>query len=176
MIAYFTRAKDSNKKHGLPDDCPWVSWYHYEGDVLPNDAVLLSDEDHTALMELWRPIIQKAKDKARYSERAKVRDDLVVGICTDNMERIRNGTWTVAQLIELTSDPSFKNIQDDINSLSFELAQGKIMALTNPMVTQEIKNEWVGRLQANLFNDIEVQNEIYSCFIYWNYYCYDSSN
>lgn len=73
-------------------------------------------------------------------------------ICADNMERIRTGAWTVTQLVELTADPVFKNIQDDINGLSF----GKIMELTNPIITNEIKMDWVGRLQANLFNDIEV--------------------
>lgn len=156
MIAYLTRAKDSNKEHGLPDACPWTSWYWKEGDPIVNDAIIVTEEEFATIMQTWGLEIQKAKDKARYSERAKVKDDLVVGICADNIERIRTGAWTVAQLVELTSDPSFKNIQGDINSLSFELAQGKIMALSNPMITQEIKNEWVGRLQANLFNDIEV--------------------
>lgn len=156
MIAYFTRAKDSNKEHGLPDECPWVSWYWKEGDVIPNDATVVTEEEFNSLMETWAPIIQKAKDLARYRERSKVRDELIVGICADNMERIRAGIWTVAQLIELTEDPLFKKLQDDISSLSFELAQGKVMAITNPIITQEIKNDWVGRLQQNLFNDIEV--------------------
>lgn len=156
MIAYFTRAKDSNKEHGLPGDCPWVSWYWDDGDIVPNDCIVVTEEEFALLMVTWQPIIQKAKDKARYRERSKVKDELVVGICADNMERIRSGAWTVAQLIELTADPNFKNIQDDINNLSFELAQGKIMSITNPLLTQEIKNDWVGRLQANLFNDIEV--------------------
>lgn len=156
MIAYFTRAKDSNKEHGLPDDCPWTSWYWSEGDVIPDNAIVVTEGEFDSLMATWQPIIQKAKDQARYRERAKVRDELIVSICTDNMERIRSGVWTVAQLIELTADPIFKNLQDDINSLSFELAQGKIMSLTNPIITQEIKNEWVARLQEKLFLDIEV--------------------
>lgn len=156
MIAYFTRAKDSNKEHGLPDECPWVSWYWNEGDIIPNDAVVVTEGEFDLLMTTWAPIIQKAKDKARYRERAKVRDELVVGICADNMERIRTEVWAVPQLVELTADPIFKNVQDDINGLSFELAQGKIMSLTNPIITNEIKMDWVGRLQANLFNDIEV--------------------
>lgn len=156
MIAYFTRAKDSNKDHGLPDDCPWTSWYWNEGDIIPDNAIVVTEEEFDSIMATWQPIIQKAKDQARYRERAKVKDELIVGICTDNMDRIRTGIWTVTQLIELTSEQNFKNIQDDINSLSFELAQGKIMAMTNPLLTQDIKNEWIGRLQANLFNDIEV--------------------
>lgn len=156
MIAYFTRAKDSNKDHGLPDECPWTSWYYNEGDQIPNDAILVTQEEFDSLMQVWGPEIQKAKDKARYRKRAEIKDELIVGICADNMERIRNGIWTVSQLVELTGDQNFKNIQDDINSLSFELAQGKIMAHTNPLLTQEIKNEWVSRLQANLYNDIEV--------------------
>lgn len=156
MIAYFTRAKDSNKEHNLPDACPWTSWYWQEGDIIPNDAIIVTEEEFDNLMATWQLVIQKAKDSARYRERAKVRDELVVGICTDNMERIRNGIWTVSQLIELTADPVFKNIQDDINGLSFELAQSKIMALNSPIITQDIKLEWVGRLQKNLFNDIEV--------------------
>jgi len=156
MIAYFTRAKDSNKEHGLPDECPWVSWYWQEGDITPDDAIVVTEEEFDTLMATWSPVIQKAKDRARYMKRSEVKEELIVGICADNMERIRSGIWTVAQLVELTEDPIFKKLQDDINSLSFELAQGKVMSLTIPIITNEIKMEWVSRLQANLFNDIEV--------------------
>lgn len=156
MIAYFTRAKDSNKEHGLPEECPWVSWYYQEGDIIPNDAIVVTEEEFDTLMATWSPVIQKAKDIARYKKRSEVKEELIVGICADNMERIRSGIWTVAQLVELTEDPIFKKLQDDINSLSFELAQGKVMSLTIPIITNEIKMEWVSRLQANLFNDIEV--------------------
>jgi len=31
-----------------------------------------------------------------------------------------------------------------------------IAILSNPMITQEIKNKWINRLQDNLFNNIEV--------------------
>lgn len=156
MIAYFTRAKDSNKEHGLPEECPWVSWYYQEGDIIPNDAIVVTEEEFDTLMATWSPVIQKAKDIARYKKRSEVKEELIVGICADNMGRIRSGIWTVAQLVELTEDPIFKKLQDDINSLSFELAQGKVMSLTIPIITNEIKMEWVSRLQANLFNDIEV--------------------
>lgn len=156
MIAYFTRAKDSNKEHGLPEECPWVSWYYQEGDIIPNDAIVVTEEEFDTLMATWGPVIQKAKDRARYMKRSEVKEELIVGICADNMDRIRSGIWTVAQLVELTEDPIFKKLQDDINSLSFELAQGKVMSLTIPIITNEIKMEWVSRLQANLFNDIEV--------------------
>lgn len=36
-----------------------VSWYWKEGDTIPNDAVVVSEENS---MEVWAPIIQKAKD------------------------------------------------------------------------------------------------------------------
>jgi hypothetical protein len=155
MIAYLTRAKDSSD-HGLPSDCPWVSWYWSDGDSIVDNSIIVTEEEFSALMATWNPIIQKAKDKARYRERAKIKDELIVGICADNMERVRQGIWTVSNLIELTADTTFKNAQDDINSLSFELAQGKIMSLSLPFITTEIKLDWVARLQENLFNNIEV--------------------
>jgi hypothetical protein len=68
------------------------------------------------------------------------------------MARVRAGVWTVPNLVALTQDPELKLILDDINTLSFELAVLKLMALTNPLITQKIKNDWVLKLQSHFYN------------------------
>ena len=62
MIAYLTRAKDSNKEHGLPDACPWTSWYWQEGYPIVNDAIIVTEEEFATIMQTWGPEIQKAKE------------------------------------------------------------------------------------------------------------------
>lgn len=97
-------------------------------------------------------LTQSQKDFIKYKQRASVKDDIIAQMATENMERVRNGVWTVSQLVELTQDAGLKNVLDDVNTLSFELAQAKIQTLTNPLLTTEIKNSWIMKLQANLFN------------------------
>jgi hypothetical protein len=58
----------------------------------------------------------------------------------------------VPGLISLTQDPTLKLVLDDINTLSFELAQGKLESATHELLTTEIKNSWILKLQNNLFN------------------------
>jgi hypothetical protein len=95
---------------------------------------------------------QKEKDYAKYLRRAQVKDQLLAEMAAENMERVRNSTWTVSNLINLTQDPGLKLVLDDINTLSFELAQAKLNALAHPLLTSDIKLSWVTKLQNNLFN------------------------
>lgn len=95
---------------------------------------------------------QAEKDDIKYSKRAEARNKIIVEMATENMERIRNGTWTVSQLIELTQDVQLKEILLDLNSLSYEIAYGKIDGISNPIVTTEIKNAWKAKLYAHFYN------------------------
>jgi hypothetical protein len=150
MIAYIKCSKNPDNEYYDPE-CPWASWYYNDGDPLPDNAVVVTDEEFSAITTQWASHVQLVKDKVRYLNRARVKDSLIAEICTENMQRIRGGIWTVDQLISLTVDADFLKIQSDINSLSFELAQSKIMSMTNPLITQDIKLGWVSKLQENLF-------------------------
>ena len=80
------------------------------------------------------------------------RSKIIAQMAAENMQRVRTGIWTVADLISLTQDEQLKSLLDDINTLSFELAIGKVNAATHPLLTAEVKFSWVTKLQANLFN------------------------
>jgi hypothetical protein len=95
---------------------------------------------------------QKEKDYNKYLQRAQVKDKLLAEMATENMERVRNGTWSVSDLIGLTQDPTLKLVLDDINTLSFELAQAKLLTATHALLTSDVKNSWIMKLQNNLFN------------------------
>lgn len=95
---------------------------------------------------------QKEKDYNKYIQRAQIKDKLLAEMATENMERVRNGVWTVPDLIGLTQDPTLKLVLDDINTLSFELAQSKLLSVTHALLTTDIKNSWILKLQNNLFN------------------------
>ncbi len=95
---------------------------------------------------------QKQKDYQKYLKRASVRDQIVAEMAAENMERVRAGTWTVTDLINLTQDTELKAVLSDLSTLSFELAQSKLLAATNPLLTTDIKNGWLAKLQAHLYN------------------------
>jgi hypothetical protein len=94
----------------------------------------------------------KLKDQEKYAKRDKVKGQLIIEMATENMERVRMGLWTTPQLIALTQDSELKLVQDDIGSLSFELAVMKVQALTNPLITPDIKLGWIKKLQAHFYN------------------------
>lgn len=150
MIAYLTQAKNSENEQ-LPSDCPWTSWVYNEGDPLPDDAIVLSDEEFNSLYASYEPLILKEKDRIAMRKRAEVKDKLIGDIGTDNKERLRAGIWTYDQLVGFLASSECMAVLDDINGLSFELAQVKIMAITNPIVTMDIKLKWVNSLKENLF-------------------------
>lgn len=113
------------------------------------------DGSAVVLDEAWvDPNIQTQKqiDFNKYKKRASVKDDIIATMASNNMERVRNGVWTVAELIGLTQDVELKSILDDVSTLSYELAVGKIQSATNPLLTAEIKNEWITMLVGHFYN------------------------
>jgi hypothetical protein len=94
----------------------------------------------------------KDLDYTKYTKRAAVKDQILAEMASENMERIRAGIWTVPDLIGLTQDVELKLVLDDINTLSFELAQSKLNAATNPLLTSTIKMGWILKLQSHLYN------------------------
>ena len=94
---------------------------------------------------------QKEQDLQRYTQRAAVKNEIIAEMAAENMQRVRTGVWTVEQLTGLTYDPELKDLLDDVNTLSFELAYAKIDGLTNSLLTQEIKDGWKSKLAARFF-------------------------
>ena len=98
-----------------------------------------------------RPQTQFEKDQSRYTKRAAVKDELLAYMAADNMSRVRSGVWTVADLTSLLDDPAVVAANSLMGSLSFELAAQQIQAATTPLLTPEIKADWVSRLEAHCY-------------------------
>ena len=90
-------------------------------------------------------------DQARYSKRAAVKDELIAYMAADNMGRVRNGVWTVAELIGLMTDPDVSAATSYMGTLSYELAAQAIAQATTPLLTPEIKAAWVSKLQQHFY-------------------------
>jgi hypothetical protein len=88
-------------------------------------------------------------DKAKYMKRAAVLNGMIAEMASENIGRVRSGLWTVEQLTGLTQDVQIKEILTDLVALSFEIAYGKIDAVTNPLITSDIKTAWKAKLAAN---------------------------
>ena len=97
------------------------------------------------------PQTQFEKDQSRYTKRAAVKDELLAYMAADNMSRVRSGVWTVADLTSLLDDPAVVAANSLMGTLSFELATQQISAATTPLLTAEIKAEWVSRLEAHYY-------------------------
>ncbi len=97
------------------------------------------------------PKTQQELDFQKYLKRASVKDKILAEMASENMARVRSGAWTVQQLIELTQDTQLKLVLDDVNMLSFELASQKLLSLSNPIVTDDIKLQWISKLQSHLY-------------------------
>ena len=97
------------------------------------------------------PQTQFEKDQSRYQKRAAVKDELMAYMAADNMSRVRSGVWTVADLTSLLDDPAVVAANSLMGTLSFELAAQQIQAATTPLLTAEIKAEWVSRLEAHYY-------------------------
>lgn len=97
------------------------------------------------------PLTQFDKDEARYKRRAAVKDGLIAFMAADNMGRVRGGTWSVADLTSLMSDPAVAAANAYMSTLSFELAAQAILAASSPLLTPEIKAVWVGKLQDHFY-------------------------
>jgi hypothetical protein len=94
---------------------------------------------------------QKEKDYDRYFKRAQNKDKILAEMASENMERVRNAVWTTADLIALTQDVELKQVLDDVNTLSFELAVAKVTSITNPLITPAIKSGWIEKLSAHFY-------------------------
>ena len=97
------------------------------------------------------PQTQFEKDQSRYTKRAAVKDELMAYMAADNMSRVRSGAWSVADLTSLLDDPAVVAANSLMGTLSFELAAQQIQAATTPLLTPEIKAEWVSRLEAHYY-------------------------
>ena len=97
------------------------------------------------------PQTQFEKDQSRYTKRAAVKDELMAYMAADNMSRVRSGVWTVADLTSLLDDPAMVAANSLMGTLSYELAAQQINAAATPLLTPEIKAEWVSRLEAHYY-------------------------
>ena len=94
---------------------------------------------------------QFEKDQTRYEKRAAVKDQLIAYIAADNMSRVRSGTWTVADLTALMTDPALAAVNAYMSTLSFELAAQSILGAQTPLLTEEIRNDWVSKLMQHYY-------------------------
>ncbi len=97
------------------------------------------------------PQTQFEKDQSRYTKRAAVKDELMAYMAADNMARVRSGVWSVADLTTLLDDPAVVAANSLMGTLSFELAAAQIAAATTPLLTPEIKSDWVSRLESHYY-------------------------
>lgn len=89
-------------------------------------------------------------DTEKYLRRANSKNLLMAEMAAMNVARIKDRTWTVAQLTALMQDEQIKALIAHMETLSFELAIGVIQGLTNPLIKPEIKSAWTARLVAKL--------------------------
>lgn len=94
---------------------------------------------------------QRVLDKDRYKRRAEAKDGLLAYMAADNMSRVRSGAWTVSDLTGLMADPAVQLAQAYMATLSFELVAEAIQGATTPLLTPEIKADWISKLQAKFF-------------------------
>ena len=94
---------------------------------------------------------QFERDEARYRKRAAVKDTLLAYMAADNMSRVRSGTWTVADLTALMDDPAVAAATAYMGTLSYELAAQAIAVASTPLLTSEIRADWIARLQAHFY-------------------------
>ena len=90
-------------------------------------------------------------DEARYKKRAAAKDGLIAYMAADNMSRVRNGTWTVPELMSLLDDPAIAAANAYMSTLSYELAAQAIAGAETPLLTPEIREDWIARLQAHFY-------------------------
>lgn len=122
---------------------------------LPNQNEIVdlvaSYDPNTQYTEEQQKQKQRQKDFIRFKKRAEAKSSLIAEMAAGNMERVRNGVWTTSELISLTQDSELKQVLNDLDSLSFEIAYSRIDGLTNSLLTTEIKNSWKTLLSDNFF-------------------------
>jgi hypothetical protein len=88
----------------------------------------------------------------KYAKRYESVKTIVSEFATENVARLVSGEWTLPQLVSLMSDTQLQELLNFINTLSFEIAIGKVQAITNPLITQTIKDVWIAKLQSHFYN------------------------
>jgi hypothetical protein len=88
----------------------------------------------------------------KYAKRYEAVKTIMSEFATENVARLVSGTWSLEQLVSLMSDPQLQELLNFINTLSFEIAIGKVQAITNPLITQTIKDGWAAKLQSHFYN------------------------
>lgn len=164
-VKLYQHVPSDKKLDGIPDMWPAEVIELRESTTLPGENYILMTiqeldthkNTYLEAFESWnndRLAASIAKEKAivKYMTRARVKDRLIAEIAVENVERIKNGTWQISDLIALTQDAGIKAVLDDMNSLSFELALAKIDNIAAPIITTEIKNQWKAKLASSLFN------------------------
>jgi hypothetical protein len=115
----------------------------------------LSEAQETSLNAIvdahTNALTQKEKDIIRFQKRAASKADLISEMAADNMERVRNEIWTVAQLIALIEEAEIKDLLGAIESLSFEVAHSKVDGLTSSLLTTDIKTDWKAKISSRFF-------------------------
>lgn len=94
---------------------------------------------------------QFEKDRIRYQKRASVKDSLIAYMAADNMSRVRSGEWSAQDLYNLLQDANIAEANTCMSTLSFELAATCISNVTNPLLTEEIKTDWIARLTEHFY-------------------------
>lgn len=115
------------------------------------DGVLADFGARIVVPQAPEPPSQFERDKARYTKRAAAKDGLLAYMAADNMSRVRAEVWTVSDLASLMSDPALAAANAYMSTLSFELAAQSIAAATTPLLTPEIRADWIGKLQAHYY-------------------------
>lgn len=128
--------------------------YHEDGFMAAPDGVIcgwLWDGEEFAPPPAPKGPSQFEIDKARYSKRAAVKDELIAYMAADNMSRVRSGQWTVAELTGLMNDPDVSAATAYMGTLSYELAAQAIANAQTPLMTTEIKSALVSKLQQHFY-------------------------
>ena len=97
------------------------------------------------------PPTQFELEQLKYKRRAEVHSDLVAWMAADNMSRIHSGEWTVPDLTSLMSDPAVQAAQAYMSVFSYELAAQALQQAATPLLTPEIKAEWIAKLTEHFY-------------------------
>lgn len=155
MIAYLPQRDNPNKLKSMPSDFPWIvekatAGKDYSGWVLMGED---SFEAFVASFNLEEVELEKARlrEYATMHRRSEVKNSLLEYVAASNKARMVDGIWTSADIISLSNDVDLLKIVGDIQSLSFEIAISNIMSISNPLITADIKQDWIEKLTENLF-------------------------
>jgi hypothetical protein len=164
MIAFKTQSQNPSPPSGIPSVWPWVeliiesdqaTLYQSLGyTCLSADAYVLYKADFQASYDTWLDSLptQFNTDLDKYLKRAASQQVMIAKMAAGNISRHRSALWTDSDLILLTQDPELVAVMNDINALAFEIAYVRVDAITNALITSEIKAEWKALLYSNFYN------------------------